>query len=258
MRARSFFAWGLVVFSAAGCSGRAVDRADSKAIGGAGQGSVVGTLNGGGGSGPDVGGTAGRPSEVEVEVEVGGAADGDELGAGASDGDAGSPGVPRCVPGQTIACACATGQPGAQTCTDDGRYGSCVCHEGTLAWFRTKLTGQWTGTRTMPWDDPMAGPTTVKLEFKADGTWLGTCDRDDCLVFDFGSLETSLNRYHLTDANDDRVAFGRLSVTWTGGYSTEGELREIRFASNETELSFEFWATWNGAGPISFALHRSP
>ena len=243
-----------MVFLAAGCAGRSATRNGSETSGGGGQSSIGDTWSGGGGPLP----SAGRTSDVDADFGGGSGGSDDPEPGPASDGGATSDDVPRCVPGQTIACACATGLQGTQSCADDGRYGSCVCQEGTLAWFRSKLVGKWGGTRTTPWDDPMAGPVSVMLEFRADGTWLGSCDSDNCLIFDNGSLETSLNRYHLTSSNEDRVAFGRLSVTWTRAYSTEGDLREIRFEANETELFFEFWATWSGEyGPISFALHSS-
>lgn len=32
-----------------------------------------------------------------------------------------------CVPGATVACACTTGQTGAQSCGADGQYGPCAC-----------------------------------------------------------------------------------------------------------------------------------
>lgn len=42
--------------------------------------------------------------------------------------DAATGGAPAaCVPGQSVACACLTGQPGAQTCTSAGTFAACVC-----------------------------------------------------------------------------------------------------------------------------------
>src|SRR5262249_37070572 len=38
-----------------------------------------------------------------------------------------SPAAPKCTPGQTAACACPTGQMGAQTCDGDGRFAACDC-----------------------------------------------------------------------------------------------------------------------------------
>lgn len=42
------------------------------------------------------------------------------------------PSVPRCVPGMTLACACASGERGAQACQSDGRYAACVCDGRSL------------------------------------------------------------------------------------------------------------------------------
>jgi hypothetical protein len=39
--------------------------------------------------------------------------------------------APKCVPGASAACACPTGQPGAQVCASTATYGACVC--GTAA-----------------------------------------------------------------------------------------------------------------------------
>src|SRR5262249_17261214 len=41
-------------------------------------------------------------------------------------------GVPRCVPGQMVACACVNGQMGAQACQADGTYAACVCSSGRV------------------------------------------------------------------------------------------------------------------------------
>ncbi len=40
---------------------------------------------------------------------------------------------PACVPGASIACACVTGQQGAQTCTSAGTYAACVCAQSGAA-----------------------------------------------------------------------------------------------------------------------------
>jgi hypothetical protein len=162
--------------------------------------------------------------------------------------------VLRCVPGQTVACACADGWEGAQTCNDDGRYDACECVEGTLDWFRMNLVGEWRGTRTTPWDDP----TEVTLEFDADGKWRGSCG-PDCAVFYYASPDyESMNSYRLTSVNDDRIAVGSIVLTWSDdGNTTEGELRNVRFESDATELFLDFTPTWLGnLGPISFTLER--
>jgi hypothetical protein len=53
--------------------------------------------------------------------------------------------VPKCIPGQSAACACVTGVVGAQTCQSDGAYTPCACSggEGGVATMtRTCSTGQ--------------------------------------------------------------------------------------------------------------------
>lgn len=44
-----------------------------------------------------------------------------------------SPEVPRCIPGQSIPCACASGVSGAQVCLANGTYTACSCASGTDA-----------------------------------------------------------------------------------------------------------------------------
>ncbi len=49
--------------------------------------------------------------------------------------DAGAPigGTPAsCVPGASVACACTTGQQGAQTCTSEGTFAACMCSAPTV------------------------------------------------------------------------------------------------------------------------------
>jgi hypothetical protein len=146
---------------------------------------------------------------------------------------------------------------GAQICSDGRRYDPCVCAGATLAWFRAQMAGQWVGTRTSPWETEATG---VTLEFKTDGTWSGTCVGEDCSIFYYGSsVETAKNRYTLTFVNDDQIAFGRITLTWSFDDSTEGDLRRIRFGADQKELFFEFWNTWSGEyGPVAFSLHRAP
>jgi hypothetical protein len=216
------------------------------------------------GDGPGDGGTSDGVGGGEPRAGLGGGGPIDDVGgASSSTGDAGEGGapaddVPRCVPGQSIACACVSGQSGAQTCDGAGRYQQCVCAEGSLAWFRAKMVGVWVGMRTTPWATTTGPPATVTLEFMADGTWIGSCDQTCGPVFYYGSSkETSQNQYELDRYNEDLLAYGRIRLTWDDGDFTEGDLRKIHFDSNETRLTFEFWATWGGEyGPISFDLQR--
>ena len=69
----------------------------------------------GGHGGPS--GTGGSPGGVGGE----GGGTGGQLATATSS----APGV--CVPGASVACACVTGQQGAQTCTAAGTFAACVC-----------------------------------------------------------------------------------------------------------------------------------
>jgi hypothetical protein len=39
--------------------------------------------------------------------------------------------APKCIPGASAACACPTGQPGAQICNSAGTFGVCTCSSST-------------------------------------------------------------------------------------------------------------------------------
>lgn len=71
----------------------------------------------------------GAAASSGTTVAVGGA--GGYVGAGGVGGgqvDAATGGAPAaCVPGRSVACACPTGQPGAQICTSAGTFAACVC-----------------------------------------------------------------------------------------------------------------------------------
>jgi hypothetical protein len=95
---------GLLVASLGGCSAagsRATSPQDALTAMGASGGSA-GT--GGGPSGVGGGGRTGGQSATTTSA---------------------TPGV--CVPGASVACACVTGQQGAQTCTSAGTFAACVC-----------------------------------------------------------------------------------------------------------------------------------
>ena len=112
-----------------GSSGRTLSPPDAASATGGGGGFAG--VSGTGGTG-DAGGTAradGAAASAGTTVAVGGA--GGYVGAGGVGGgqvDAATGGAPAaCVPGQSVAGACPTGQPGAQTCTSAGTFAACVC-----------------------------------------------------------------------------------------------------------------------------------
>lgn len=50
--------------------------------------------------------------------------------AACGDSDGGHGDGERCIPGQSLACACVDGRTGAQTCQDDGTFAACTCAGG--------------------------------------------------------------------------------------------------------------------------------
>ena len=91
----------------------------------------------------DAGGDGGATSPPDASAAVGGSGGPAGTGAGGSGGPAGGGGTGGqpatatsaepggCVPGVSVACACATGQQGAQTCTSVGTFAACLCVEPT-------------------------------------------------------------------------------------------------------------------------------
>ncbi len=95
---------GLLVASLGGCgdgSSKAASPPDAPAA----TGGIVSSAGAGGG--PDgVGGGGGTGGQLSTATSA-------------------TP--PLCVPGASVACACVTGQTGAQTCTSAGTFAPCVC-----------------------------------------------------------------------------------------------------------------------------------
>jgi hypothetical protein len=265
------------VTSTLACSGQSVKHDDDKRGGenggesGSGQ-STGGSEGGLGGSvergGSDTGGRGGTNTGGRGGTDTGGTggAAGDDSGgggsgaAGGSDGGEGAmgtggTGVPTCVPGASVACACADGRNGAQVCDDSGRFAPCVCTDGEFERVRALMVGSYRGTRTTPWD----GTKNVTLDFLADETWRASCD-DGCVVFYWGGDEDHPeNGYRLTNVNDDGFAVGRLQLRWESSDSMQwGDLRRLGFNEDGNELKFEFWDTWGDGehGPLEFDLER--
>ena len=84
---------------------------------------LVAPLGGCGGGSP-------AASHPDAPTVAGGSGDSGGAGGGGTGGKlatstSAGPGV--CVPGASVACACVTGQQGAQTCTTAGIFAACVC-----------------------------------------------------------------------------------------------------------------------------------
>ena len=131
---------GFLVASLGGCSGgnQAASHPDASAVTGGSGGSA---------------GTGGGPGGVG--------------GGGGQSATSTAPAV--CVPGASVACACVTGQQGAQTCTSAGTFAACVCAGaaavdaaslgetgGTSTADAPSGTGDASGQVDSPWDAPSA------------------------------------------------------------------------------------------------------
>jgi len=94
----------VLVASLGGCSGGspATSPPDAPTVMG-GSDVSAGTGGGPGGVGGGGGGTGGQPARATNATP------------------------PLCIPGASVACACVTGQTGAQTCTSAGTFAACVC-----------------------------------------------------------------------------------------------------------------------------------
>lgn len=177
--------------------------------------------------------------------------DNEESGTGGATGHGGTGGVtgiPMCVPGQQIACACVDGQSGAQVCTADGRYDDCSCGsiEDPLTTLRAQMVGSWSGERTTQWD----GTFAVDVEFRADGTFAAHCGGDCSAFYWGGDGDAPGNRYSLNSANGDPTGFGELSYE-----GLRGDLQYVRLSADQSMLNFEHWR--QQYGPVTFALTRN-
>ena len=111
------------VLIASGCT---FDSSQLRALGPDGAAGVTADAGGHGGTGASAGGAGGNGG-----ASVAGAGGGGAGGTGGQVATA-SGGVPAsCVPGASVGCVCATGQQGAQVCTQTGTFGACVCASPT-------------------------------------------------------------------------------------------------------------------------------
>jgi Galactose oxidase, central domain len=94
----------LLVASLGGCSSgsQATSPPDAPTV----TGGIVGAAGTGGGPGGIGGGSGGTRGQLSTATSA-------------------TP--PLCIPGASVACACVTGQTGAQTCTSAGTFATCVC-----------------------------------------------------------------------------------------------------------------------------------
>jgi hypothetical protein len=236
------------------------------ACGGAvdGDGSGVGTTGQGGNGAPgdsggvSVGGAFGLGGNGDSGGnDTGGVSVGGAFGLGGNGDSGGVAGmaVPRCVPGQSIACVCTDSTQGAQVCQADGTYASCVCTDTAFEQLRQAMVGTWLGQDSNPWTEPY----TVQITFSADGHYSGHCAQPSCPapVFYYGLDDDSpLKTYEIRDIHTDGTGGGRIAILWDESYTDLRELDMITPSPDLTQLHFEFW---NGDyGPVVFDLTRVP
>jgi hypothetical protein len=214
-----------------------------------GDGGAAGT--GGSTAGPTTVGTGGR-GDTTVGVGGFGGSSNTTVGVGGFGGSS-----PRCIPGQSIGCVCATGQSGSQVCLADGTYGPCFCSDaGTweqqqLERLRRGIVGTWVGRQTNPWNSGC--PTTIT--FEASGHYSAHSPGDSCVVFYYGSnADTPEKTYLLDNVLPTVEGEGEIVFWFAGGNTNPGEIRHLTLSDDESDLRFEAWKT--GYGPLVFSLTR--
>jgi hypothetical protein len=171
------------------------------------------------------------------------------------------PAPPKCVPRESIACACTDGHPGAQVCGLDGTYAPCVCRttsdggsweQQQLARLRQGVVGTWVGTQTNPWQAKSC-PTTVT--FDESGHYAAHSPDEACIVFYYGSNDDSPEKiYDLNDVQADGKGSGSLAVYFAPGDVSVGVLHHVVLTDDQNQLSFD--CTKDGYGPLVFSLTR--
>lgn len=217
------------------------------AVGGSGG---AGAIGGSGGSGA-LGGSGG----------AGGV--GASSGSGAVGGTGGTGGVPTCVPGQSVACTCASGVMGAQVCRSNGTFEECVCQPdgGTweqqeLARIRRGIIGRWAGVQTNPWQATHGGPCPCTVTF-GPTIYSGHSEGEKCVVFYWGTnKDSSQKNYLIDDVRADGAGVGRMTLVFDIGTTTDAQIRDLVLSADESQLKFE--VLYAGSGSLVFDLKRVP
>jgi hypothetical protein len=177
------------------------------------------------------------------------------VGSGGYGGD-----MPRCIPWQTFACTCPSGQRGEKVCQVDGTFGPCICpnvdagswEQQELARLRRGIVGTWLGTQTNPWNNPGCA---TKIQFEANGHYSAHSPNDACVVFYYGSNDDSAEKtYQLDDVLANGEGHGEIEIWFSRGVTNRGELRHLFLSADENELRFETWKDMYG--PLVFTLKR--
>jgi len=257
----------VAVFSLAACGSavglNAVPGGGDGGAGGA-SGAAGGTTGGaaGGSTTTFADGTGGWSSTVTSidTVTVGTGGYGGYGGSGTTVGTGGFGGTgPRCIPGQSIGCICASGQMGAQVCQPDGTFGPCMCdvdggswEQEQLARLRRGIVGTWVGSSSNPWS---AGCSAL-VKFEANGHYSAHSPGDDsCLVLYYGSNADSPEKtYVLNNVLASAEGEGDIEFWFSPGDTNRGQLRHVYLSADENVLAFEAWK--EDHGPIVFKLMR--
>ncbi len=241
----------LVAGAVQGCGRVSLDDPIDLSANPAGSGGMV-SVGGRGGEGGHAG--AGGAGGVVGHAGAGGV--GGIVGHAGAGGQSGA-GPPSCVPGQSAACACATGATGAQVCDASGTFGSCTCVSSEFQRVRDGMVGVWLGTESTPFTPPFQ----VQITFSADGRYSAGCGQGMCPapVFYYGSdADDASKTYALTDLHADGTAFGHIMIFFMANDVQTGDLDAVTLSADGTHLQFQFWSAWIGrVGPFVFDLHRS-
>ncbi len=237
----------------------------------AGHGGGAGAMAGHGGAGAF--GTAGATGSFGTGGHLGTAGASGSFGTGGHLGTAGVSGTGgiggtggqggvgplACVPGESVACACPTGDQGAQVCDSTGTFGACSCVPTAFARIRDGMVGAWVGTET----NPFTAAFQVLIVFTADGRYQALCHQMmscPAPVFYYGTDANDVSKtYHLTDLHADGTGTGSIVIFFAPQDTDTGLLDEVTLSADGQRLQFQFWATWGGGnvGPFVFDLRRT-
>jgi len=167
-------------------------------------------------------------------------------------------GPAECSEGQTESCGCSTGS-GRRSCRSDGTFGCCHCPSPTISeefgCLVRGMVGVWQGTMDCPWRPQ----STVRIVFRADGTYATTTLIGESVFYWTADGDRPGQEYELLDLWANSQGIGRLRLAQNNAQSGNwGEIRAVEALEADERLQFEFWNTWGSRdyGPLVFDLHR--
>ena len=137
--------------------------------------------------------------------------------------------------------------------------GLAIDASSSFDWIEQAFVGNWTGTRTDPWD-PAA---RVLIHFDATKTYTAHCAVLDpmCSVWHYGTDEDLPNKtYNLFDLHANGTGEAYIQIAFSASEAIEGTLDLIAINADTTTLAFDFYPTWAAPtlGPVHFDLQRAP